>query len=116
MSDTIQYLQDDGWREYPDQLRKQTRCFYKRFDTPTRCHCNDDKEGLQVCAGVSTWDDGRESVELDIAGELPDESWIQLKGYGLDRNADIKAILASVPRLLAAWEVLANFNQTTTKP
>jgi hypothetical protein len=116
MSNIIQYLQDNGWKEYPDRLRSQTRCFYKRFDTPTRCHCNDDKDGISVCAGVSNWDGGSQSVELDITGELPDESWIQLKGYGFKRDPDINTIIASIPRLLAAWEVLANFNQTTTEP
>jgi len=108
MNTAIQYLQDNGWREYPDQIRKTARCFYKRFDTPSKCNCNNEKEGLQVCAGVSHWD-GFESVELDIAGELPDESWIQLKGYGFKSNTDIESIIATIPRLLAAWETMATF-------
>ena len=48
----VRKLIDDGWREYPDGPRKYARCFYKRFDTPTRCRCNNDKAGMQVCCAV----------------------------------------------------------------
>lgn len=58
-----------GWREYPDQFKEYCRCFYKRFETPTRCACNDNKSGLQVCISVSEWQE-KESFEIDICGKL----------------------------------------------
>lgn len=47
----------DGWREYPNQFRRYARCFYKRFDTPTRCHGNDDKPGVQIQIAVSVMEE-----------------------------------------------------------
>ena len=99
-------LLSDGWKEYPDQFRKYARCFFKRFETPTRCACNNDKEGMQVCVSVSEYD-GRASYEIDLHGELPDETWIKLQNHGMPN--DIKAGLATIPRLLATWEFIASF-------
>lgn len=97
-------LEREGWREYPDQFRKYARCFFKRFDTPTRCRCNDGKAGMRVCVAVShhekCW-----SYEIDLCGELPDGTWIKLHNYGMP--SDIEAGLAAIPRLLATWEFIA---------
>lgn len=93
----------DGWREYLDEFRKYARCFFKRFDTPTRCACNDDKEGMQVCVAVSEHD-SRYSYEIDLRGELPDGTWINLQNYGMPK--DIEAVLNTIPRLLATWEFI----------
>ena len=109
MSDIIQYLQDNGWKEFPDQFRKTTRCFAKRYDTPTRCHCNDDKAGIQVVLGISVWTDGRDSIEMDICGELSDGTWVELKNYVLPQ--DIESVINLIPRMLSIWEAA---NQTTT--
>jgi hypothetical protein len=106
MKDPIQYLTENGWREYPDQFRK-ARTFYKRFDTPTKCNCNNDKDGMQVCIAVSEFQ-GRTSLELDLCGELPDESWVKLLNYGF-REPNIETVVASIPRLLATWETFCNF-------
>lgn len=103
-------LTSDGWVTYPDQFRKEATCLFKRFDTPTRCSCNDDKAGLQVCLSVSEFEymSGKSiSVEIDVCGELKDESWVKLLNYGF--GSDIDKALASIPRLLAAWETLNNF-------
>lgn len=102
----------DGWREYPDQFRKYARCFFKRFDTPTRCACNDDKAGMQICVAVSEHE-GRSSYEIDLHGELPDGTWINLHNHGMPE--DIEAGLATIPRLLATWEfICANSDYATS--
>ena len=93
----------DGWLERPDQFRKYARCFFKRFDTPTRCACNHFKEGMLICIAVSEHN-GSTSYELDLLGELPDGTWIKIHNYGMPE--DIEAGLATVPRLLATWEFI----------
>lgn len=103
-------LTSDGWVAYPDRDWETTVRLYKRFETLTRCHCNDDKEGIQVCLSVSEHQrmSGKStSIELDVCGELKDESWVKLLNYGF--GSDIDKVLASIPRLLAAWETLNNF-------
>lgn len=105
MNALVRKLIDDGWREYPDGFRKYARCFYKRFDTPTRCRCNDDKAGMQVCCAVSEfrW---RVSYELDLCGELQDGTWIKLHQWATPE--DVEQGLAVIPRMLATWEYIAN--------
>lgn len=103
----IDTLLAQGWREYPDQFNKYARCFYKQHATPTRCHCNDDKEGIQVCIAVYEVDEHRpkEGFEVDLCGELKDGSWIKLKQWSL---TDLDGALAVIPRLLSTWEHVAN--------
>jgi hypothetical protein len=105
MNTPIEYLQQNGWTEFPDQFRSYARCFAKRFHTPTRCNCNDDKRGIQVVIAVSNYNGT--NCEMDICGELPDETWIQLKNYGMPD--DITKTISMIPRLLAAWETMATF-------
>src|SRR3990167_5010580 len=61
----------DGWRECQIPLRDYARCFYKRFDTPTRFSCNDDKAGAQIQIFVGEFE-GIASMELDLRGGLKD--------------------------------------------
>ena len=111
MSDPItneraETLAADGWKEYPNFLHDYARCFYKRFDTPTQCHFNDDKEGLQV--GIHLSKEGYAgfppNIELEIVGELTDGSWIKLSNYEMRDSLD--EVLPAIPRLLAAWETI----------
>jgi len=95
----------DGWREYPDQFRQYARCFYKRFDTPTRCACNDDKSGMQVCIAVSEYE-SKANYEIDLCGELPDGTWINLHNYTMPESIDDG--LAKITRLLAVWEFITS--------
>ena len=91
----------DGWREYTDQFKKYARCFYKRFDTPTRCHGNDDKSGVQVMIAVSvmeTW----MSMEMELCAGLKDETWMKIQNYALPKT--VKEVTALIPRMLAVWE------------
>jgi len=96
-----EWLLENGWRECPDQFRPNDRCFYRSFDTPTRCHGNDDKPGIQVCIFVSNIR-GTESMELELCAGLKDETWLKVLNYGLP--ADIESVVALIPRLLAIWE------------
>jgi hypothetical protein len=91
----------DGWREYPDQFKKYARCFYKRFDTPTRCAGNDDKPGVQIQISVSE-NDGWVSMEMDLCAGLKDETWLAIKNYSLPKT--VNEVTALIPRLLAVWE------------
>jgi len=95
----------DGWKEWPDQFRDYARCFFKRFDTPTRCHGNSDKHGIQVCVAISSHKEWH-SYEIDLAGELADGTWIKLHAWAMPPK--LEDGLATIPRLLAAWE---NLNQ-----
>jgi hypothetical protein len=103
---TIQYLENEGWIESCNRFKPTSRCFYKRFDTPTRCNLNDDKAGIQVAINVSQWE-GRESFEIEICGEAKDESWIQMLNYGY--IVSIEEGLKTISRLIAMWEVFTNY-------
>jgi hypothetical protein len=91
----------DGWREYPNQFKKYARCFYKRFDTPTRCAGNDDKPGVQIQIAVCELD-GRLDMEMDLRAGLKDETWLVIKNYSLPKT--VKEVTSLVPRLLDMWE------------
>lgn len=96
-------LESDGWRECPNRFKKYARCFYKRFETPTRCHCNDDKPGIQVeIAATEKPDDSYFSFEIELTGELADGTWLTIHNYAVPNN--VKEATALVPRLLKTWE------------
>jgi hypothetical protein len=100
-----EWLRNDGWREWPNQFKKYARCYYKRFDTPFRCHGNEDKPGMQVQLAVSISDfngDCREHFEIEIVGGLSDETWVTLHNYSLP--TDIAKAVALIPRLVSLWE------------
>lgn len=102
-----------GWREFPDQFRPHDRAFYKRFDTATRCKCNDDKPGIQVCIHVCgpipQLENDIERIEMDLSGELPDGQWIKLFHWAMP--LDLDECLANIPRLLATWEFMAAYKK-----
>lgn len=101
-----EYLKSTGWNEYPDMIHKEKRCWYKRFDTPTRCASNDEKPGAQVCISVSEWSYRHECYEMELSGQLPDGTWIKLHNWSMPEA--IEAGVAMIPRLLATWEFIAN--------
>ena len=90
-----------GWREYPNQFRKYARCFYKQFDTATRCHWNDDKPGMQIQISVSEHE-GRVSMELELCAGMKDETWLTIHNYALPKT--VNEVTALIPRMLAVWE------------
>ena len=105
LNDAIALLQRKGWREHRT-AGENARCFYQRFDTPTRCACNHTKPGIQARVRVTEhhpwW-----GYEIDVAGELSDGTWIIIHGYAMPPS--IEDGLKTVPRLLATWEAAANF-------
>ncbi len=105
MNPSLLILTENGWVEYPDRFRETTRCFFKRFDTPTRCRCNEDKPGIQVCIEMG-FREGVVSFEIDLSGELSDGTWVSIKNYATPK--DINDVLAKIPRLLLAWESFNN--------
>lgn len=98
----LDHLVADGWKEYPDQFRKYSRCFFKRFETPTRCACNSEKLGIQICVAVFS-----SGYEMDLCGELPDGTWVKLHQWAMPE--DYLTGLALIPRLLATWEAMASW-------
>jgi hypothetical protein len=108
MKTPTEYLQENGWTQYKDHLAldKSARFFAKRFNTPTRCACNDDKDGMQVCIRVTNRAMA-DSFEMTIRGELPDGTWIEFLNYSMPEN--IEEVIAKIPRLLAAWEIMADY-------
>lgn len=98
---TLTFLLDDGWREYPDALKPYARCFFKRFETPTRCHCNDDKPGIQVCISASKDSD---RYEIRLSGELKDGTWIELHQWAIAEPIEKGVHL--IPRLISTWEFI----------
>ena len=107
--DIYSILEEDGWREMPNALKTYARCFYKRFETPTRCRCND-KPGMQVAINVAEWANpttgGTDiSYEMDLSGEIENEVWAGLTFYSMP--SDPRQGLSMIPKLLATWEVAA---------
>lgn len=96
-----------GWREYPNQFKDYARCFYKQFDTPTRCHGNDDKPGVQIQISVSDGYAGSVSMEMELRAGLKDETWVKIQNYSLPKTID--DVIALIPRMLATWEAAANY-------
>lgn len=103
-------LTSEGWLESPDQFKKEARMFYKQFATPTRCHGNDDKAGIQVCLWAwPPFGDGRHAtVDLGICAGLKDGSWIKLEPYVFHEKT-LDEVLATIPRLISTWEHIANY-------
>lgn len=97
-----------GWRE-GCAGKDYTRLVYKQFDTPTRCHLNDDKAGMQVVIEATALPGYPDMVELDVSGELADGTWIRLQQWALPMEAE--AVLGVIPRLLATWEFIANWKE-----
>ena len=108
MKTPIEYLQDNGWKEYSDYITmdKSSRFFAKRYATASRCACNHEKDGMQVCMRVTSHAMA-DSFEMTTRGELPDGTWIDLLNYAMPEN--IENVIAKIPRLLAAWEAMANY-------
>lgn len=110
MKTTEERLTDLGWREYPCQFKKDARMWCKRFETATRCLCNDDKSGMQI--ELYVWppycDEDSETYEVEICGETK-MGWVRLSHYGI---SDLNDALRLPPALLDIWERAAN--PTTT--
>jgi hypothetical protein len=100
----MKILLENGWNSDTYVLYPNAECFFKRFETPTQCHCNDDKKGLLVMIAVYAVNI---EVEVEVVGELFDGTWIKIHQYALPK--DIAEVLKIVPRLLVAWEAAATW-------
>ena len=105
-------LKSLGWVEYPDRTRQWSRCFFRRFEAPTRCHRNHDRDGMQVQLVVSEMNGDTQtpyfSMELELCGELADGTWFRIHRWALPKELD--AVLRVIPGMLYLWE-LANAKQ-----
>lgn len=94
-----------GWRKDKDQFRQYADMFWKRHETPTPSRQNRERAGVVIAVYISELY-GVQSAEMELVGELPDESWINLHNYCLPKTAE--GILAVIPRMLATWECAVN--------
>jgi hypothetical protein len=101
-----------GWREYANRFKEYARCFYKRFETPTRCYGNKDKEGMQIQISVSEHE-GRVSMEMELCAGLSDGTWLKIQNYALPETVD--EVTALIPRMLAVWEMANNMTNSELK-
>jgi hypothetical protein len=99
-------LVKDGWKEYPNQFRSYSRSFYKKFETPTRCFGNDDRPGIQIEIAVGEHN-GQISMEIELCAGVKDETWFKIQNYAVPNTLERAVLL--IPRMLAAWELVANF-------
>jgi len=98
-----EHLIQEGWYESPNALKPYSRNFYKRHKTPTRCACNNDKAGIQVSIAVYEHE-GKYTFEINLAGELTDETWVELKNYS--HTGTLEETIKQIPRLLKTWEAI----------
>lgn len=94
-----------GWRKDKDQFRSYADMFWKRHETATKSHPNSDRDGANIIIYVSEFN-GVQNAEMELVGELPDGTWVKLLNYGLPKTTP--EILATIPRMLATWECMAN--------
>lgn len=93
-----------GWHKDKDQFRPYADMFWKRMPTPTPSRQDCEKEGSVIAVYISELY-GSQSAEMELTGELPDGTWINLHNYSLPKTAE--GILAVIPRMLATWECVA---------
>ncbi len=101
---TISKLEALGWKIQKHATEPHTTQLWKRHPTPTRCHCNDNKD-LIIQFNVMNLNDHM-SLSLHVIGELAGETWgVVLENYSLGQ--DYEQALAKIPRLLRTWEAIA---------
>lgn len=76
----IEHLKANGWLEYDDPLRRTVRAFAKIIPSPARCRLNRNRAGINVRCYAGMLSD-RPYYDLDLSGELPDQTWVNLKRY-----------------------------------
>lgn len=101
----VRMLRKKGWTAFWDPLAKADQCFFKIFPTPTHCALND-HPGRQVALYMWAWHEDVVDYEIVVCGQLADKTWVKLLQYGIS-SGDIEKALATIPRLLRAWESMA---------
>lgn len=95
------FLSSNGWVKYTS-FGKPIWC--KRFDTPTRCKCNDDKSGVQIVIKEHEFD-GWLSCSIDLTAKKQDDEWVEISIYGISDGL-IEMLDRQCHQLLAAWEAM----------
>ena len=106
-AEMVAALRTDGWRGFSQQPNDEyVLRGYKFFETPTLCALNKDKPGIQVECTVWEFPDkcpARPVIELHA--EAADGHWPRLS---IDCD-DLDDVKRQIPRLLATWEFIANW-------
>jgi hypothetical protein len=104
-------LESQGWRQYPNQFKKDAEMWCKRFPA-TRCLCNDDRDGIQVEIYIYPGMDGIHgedaNFEVELTGEIA-TGWFHVHRYGMKTGGivGLNEAIALVPSMLAQWELAA---------
>jgi len=107
-AEVVEALRADGWRgggftPNDDYVRR----LYRFYKTPTHCACNADKPGIQLECAVWEFPDGcGAKIYIELVAETPDGKWPKIQ-IGCDSLEDMEN---QIPRLLAAWELIANWD------
>ena len=96
-------LSDNGWKEYPDHIRKGT-IWAKHFPCKFECQCNN-RGGVQIVIEVYHPCEYRSehNYAVDLTAEKKDGVWCKLQCYGL-RGEIGEKLDFQVKQLIAAWE------------
>jgi hypothetical protein len=103
--DIESFLIKDGWEYIEDPFEKESKPYYKFFDTPTKCKHNHDKPGVKICIKLCG-----NIYQMHLGGQLQDGTWIKLFHWVIPLN--LEEGLQLIPRLLATWEFVANYKES----
>lgn len=99
-------LEQAGWKVFPCW---KTSCvaLYKTFQGRAECHCNTGKNKqaeIYLTAFHAPNGDFYESVEIEVHGQLADESWIKIQLHGLELRADAQYYEDCTNFALDVWD------------
>jgi len=100
-------LLEAGWKTYTEITKEHCTNFYKAFNTATRCLCNNNKVGMQILVHIYHAQrigdvDLGPGIEIELHGELEDETWVKVTQHGGITTLD--DITRCIPRMLRMWE------------
>jgi hypothetical protein len=97
----ISNLITSGWKEFKSH-KTQCTAFYKSFQNRNECLCN---EGKKKQAEIYIHEfDGHCSVNIEVAGEIADERWININLYGLKLTDDASYYENQTNEALDTWD------------
>ncbi|MFA7287424.1 MAG: hypothetical protein WC055_00945 [Melioribacteraceae bacterium] len=85
--------------------------WWKKYNTETRCKCNDDKPGIQIL--VYGWDikyssEEHKEFEIELCAEPKDGEWVTFKVYGIKDESIFDVLEVQIQKLISAWEAINN--------
>lgn len=105
----ISNLESLGWKKAkcwkPDAI-----LLFKKFPGHKECQCNQNKDKQVEIYLHSTEHLGKthNSAEIEIHGELTDESWIKIQLYGIQLTEDAKYYEQQAQKGLFIWDFAAS--------